>query len=281
MHGLMPLLLWIAFPFLAIAQGPWPSPGVEAQAMGRSGAALSANPWSLYANPALLPSVPAGGAVSVSPSPFGVRELSSCAAVFNHAALSGVFGVGLRAGGYSLFGEYAFACGYGYRLQPDIALGLVLRYTRIAIDGYGSAGLLSADAGIAVRASETVLLGACAWNLNQPRIGAGIRERLPMAFALGTSYEPTPGTRMCAAIVKEDTRPFDVRFGVEYRPIGLVALRAGATSEPGSFSAGFGLLHAGIALNYAVSTHPDLGLQHGISIGLFLRPADGPQSETN
>lgn len=49
----------------------------------------------------------------------------------------------------------------------------------------------------------------------------------------------------------------------------FLILRIGVSSEPDTYSGGFGIVYNFIQADYAVSSHPDLGLTH--QFGLIVR----------
>ena len=257
------------------------TPGGEAAALGGAVTALSGNVWAAFSNPGLLTGVGNGGAVHLSPSPFGVRELSGVSAVFNHGFLSGSLGVGLQAGGFELFREYGVTAAYAHGIGDGISAGASVAYRRLNADGYGGTGFLSVNAGLAAQPSQGLVLAASVWNVNQPRIGTTLRERLPLVIAVGTAYTVHPAARLCLDIQKQDVRPFNTRAGVDVRLNELLAVRAGANTDPGAFTGGIGLTHAGISFDYAVMAHPDLGLVHGLSLAILLDRAARPLTDTN
>ena len=63
---------------------------------------------------------------------------------------------------------------------------------------------------------------------------------------------------------KELDFPFSVHFGIEYPIVKYFILRFGIQNEPNIYSAGLGINYSYFRLDYAVTTHQDLGLTHQV-----------------
>jgi hypothetical protein len=110
--------------------------------------------------------------------------------------------------------------------------------------------------------------GCTLFNLSAPTIGRG-KERLPQAIALGVAYQPLGSLLLAADVVKDVAFPTEVHLGVSYQILDCLSLRAGATDQPSTYSAGIGVLHAFFTLDYGFAVHSELGFTHSFSLTLY------------
>jgi hypothetical protein len=86
------------------------------------------------------------------------------------------------------------------------------------------------------------------------------------------SLSPATGLILNMDIFKDIDFPAELRVGIEYRILNRLALRTGMTTQPDNFSAGLGLSFSYFAVDYAMTSHPDLGITHQFGIQFQLRP---------
>ncbi|MDX1618874.1 MAG: hypothetical protein R3224_08820 [Balneolaceae bacterium] len=265
------LLLSISISLLA-----WPNPPAHAQlimgsrpvAMGQASAALPGLEWALFANPATMHTD------KRSISFFGIRyygfpELTDLAAAANIPTRWGVVGAGAHRYGFDLFSESRIRLGYKNRFR-NFHYGLTLNYTHISQGGgYGSAGAWGVDAGMAAAIFDRFWIGARAVNLNQPAYGKGdSAEPLPRELAVGFSYRMSELTLMAVDVVKDVRFPASFRGGVEITVVNDFYARAGVTTEPNTFSIGFGYSTSLWTVNVAAQHHAELGISPGLDLGI-------------
>jgi len=246
---------------------------VRAIGMGGAGVALPAGAWGAFTNPAAL----AGDrratvAIGLTPSPFGLEELS-------RTAIAGVAGWGrfgaslaaLRAGS-DLYRETTIAAACGYDAGGGMCWGAACTLNSLSIEGYGSAACWGCDAGMLWRIAPLVSLGASAANMNSPspgRSGEGIARTVTAGLAVGGGSPFTVAFDMAV-----DPRfPLELRLGGECVLAGCLAVRAGVTSDPSALCAGVGLTVAPFEVDYAFSRHQELGFTHAFGLQIHF---DGP-----
>ncbi len=243
--------------------------GARMLALSQAGTALPADAWAAASNPALLARQGLTTAVMWSPAPFGLRELSHAAAVVTHDASAFSWSALVQSSGFALYRETeaAFAC--AMTMGGRMHVGTTIGWRDVAIQGYGSAGVLLVDLGAAMEVSDGWVVATVVGAVNRPTIGRS-RERLPITFSLGSSMQVTSHLLLVADAWKDLRHAVQLRFGVEYIPLEQLRLRAGSATEPGRFSAGIGTMIEGIAADYAVVTHSDLGLTHILSVAVAI-----------
>jgi hypothetical protein len=238
----------------------------RAAALSFAVTALPGDVWALYSNPALAAEARQGGGVYFAPSPFGLSALAQGGAVYNHPLSALNLSAGLNSFGNGLYHEISASAACAGRPAEGLMLGAVLNYHQLAIVGYGNSGVLGLDVGAAARVGESVMIGAAAFHVNQPRFGRTLKERLPIVLAVGASCVLDSAVILAADIRRDARSQFCLRVGLEWRALAFLALRVGTGSDPESFSAGVGITWRGAAFHYAAALHPDLGMTHTISL---------------
>lgn len=242
--------------------------GARELAMGQAVTALDSR-WSVFGNPALM------DREKRSVSFFGVRyyglsEITDMAASLTYPTPAGTFGGGVYRYGDELFSENRLRLGYKNAFQ-GFHYGLALNYNHIVQGGgYGSLTALGIDAGLAARIAEGFTVGAKATNINQPSYGSynNISEEPPRELSIGFSYRLSGLALFSSEVVKDVRFPLSYRGGVEVKLFDRLKGRAGITTGPVTYAAGFGYSAERWGVNVAVQQHenPVLGLSPGFDL---------------
>ncbi len=272
--------------------------GTANLAMGSAVTAMPGNLWAAYYNPACLQvkslqggslqggslqggSLQGGslqsralaGAVFYAPSPLGFRELASGGATIRYGWTSVAAAVSLYTSGFALYRESSLSVSAAWQPQAGVRIGLTSHYYNIAIERYGSVAVIGIDAGVLLTLGDGWTAAASVMNLNQPKIGSVIRERLPISISIGLACRPSAKLLLVADVQRNHRYPLHARIGLEYALADFLLLRSGAISEPGRFTAGIGIRYGGIRVDYAFLTHADLEGTH--VFGIEIHPEDG------
>lgn len=264
------LFLWLVVASSADAAfDPFPVSG-RVVSMGGASTALKNDPWAAFSNPAALPTV-AERMISLmySPQPFGLKELARGALTFVEPTSIGAFALSGTRYGFDVYREVTASLSYAHEAVEGIRWGINLSYYSLAIVEYGSAATMGIGVGVLVDLTQSLTWGFNAHNINRPSIGA-VGERLPQMFAVGLGYQPIPRTIIALDVVKDVRYPASMCVGVEYMVLDLLTLRAGTASEPATMHAGLGLEYSLLRLDYAFSSHQQLGLTHQASLSIRL-----------
>jgi hypothetical protein len=254
------------------APGAFEGPPRGARIMGLGGASsgLTGEIWSIPANPASAGTIRERSfAVSITPNPFGIPELTRADAAFLEPFAPGSLAVTASVFGSDLYRESEFSCAAGGALFKRFVVGVSLTWYVLSIRDYGSAWTVGVTAGVLIPFTDRLCIGLGIRNVNAPVIGA-VREPLPQAMHLGFGYHPLPALLIAADIEKDVRFPPHLAVGFEFMPVEALHLRGGTTLEPATYSAGLGLRTAVLRLDYAFSTHPELGRSHTFSVALAL-----------
>lgn len=260
----MLLLLLVCGPDNVQGQGVF---GARALAMG-SVTALPDDNWALFHNPALLPSGPANASFYVMRFA-GMEELTDLAAVVSGELAGGTVSAGVHRYGFELFHETRLRSGYRRRTGP-LFYGALLSYSHISQGGgYGSAGALAVDLGAGALLGERLLFATRAANINRASYGRS-DEILPQELSLGLAWQMSEVAMMVADLVKDVRFPVSFRGGFEIQILSRIHVRTGLTTEPRTWSFGFGYRGLRIEANVAIQRHDVLGMSPGVDIGLLL-----------
>ena len=262
------LILLIVQPASAVFERT--NQGSRAAAMGGALVALTGNEWSVFSNPAALRTI-GGRTVSVfyAPQPFGLKELAHGAVSYIEPTSLGVFAASATRFGFELYRETRLSLSYSNEIGGVVKGGINLNHYSLSIQNYGSASTIGVDVGVLVDVSDEISWGFAAFNLNAPTIGSA-KEKLPQVFSTGITFTPVREATLAASVVKDIHFPAELHIGVEYSLMEMIALRAGTTSDPNTLNAGLGIHYSFVKLDYALSSHNELGITHQFSLSLNL-----------
>jgi len=243
---------------------------VRACGMGGAGLAIAGNVWGGLMNPAALARTRERMiAVSGAPSPFGLEELRRSACTYSEpfgrftASVSGI------RYGYEVYREITLGAACGLDCGCGVRAGVAVTLNSLSIAGYGRGSCIGYDAGILCEIVRGLDLGASASNVNSPSPGL-MRENLPRSVQAGVAFAPAECFIVACDVAEDPRFPAEVRLGAEYTVLGILALRAGISTEPSSCSAGVGVLFFPLEIEYAFSRHQELGFTHRFGLSLHL-----------
>jgi len=240
--------------------------GARSLGTGQTGAALPGNQWAVFSNVALL--VTDERWVSFYGFRYvGISEITDLAASVTVPTKLGSFGAGFHRYGFDLFNRTNIRLGYKKRFSR-FHTGLAVSYSAVQQGGgYGSAGALGIDLGIAAQIIETLWMGVRATNVNQPVYGNS-DEYLPRDLAIGLAYLPSGRMLLSIDAVKDVRFPISLRAGAELELIKGFEARAGITTQPETYSGGFGFTSDRWEINIGVQQHIPLGLSPAVDLGI-------------
>ncbi len=257
----------LIFGFISTAVFAQYSMGAKGLGLGQATTSIHGYEWALFGNPALVSNAEtAVGFYGLRN--YGFAEITDMAAVGSMPTALGVFSGGFHRYGDHLFNETRIRVGYKNEWKM-LHLGIVANYNTISFGkNYGSGSAIGIDAGIAAKITDSFWMGAKSTNLNRPKY-KGIREDLPRELSLGFSYHLNDLAMLTADAVKDVNFPLAYRGGVEVKVIDALKGRVGITTEPLSYSLGFGYRHTRWDVNFAVQKHQLLGFSPGLDFMIF------------
>ena len=254
---------------VAIQSFPQTSPGARQISLAHSDVALSNDAFALFNNPAGLSYVTSlEVGFFYSPSPFEIRELSNGFGAYSQPTSIGTFSSGFMIYGFDLYKETSIALGYGNKVSDNFSFGFTTIYKNISIKNYGNKGFFTFNLGGIAELSQSLNLGFTIENITRTTIG-NEQGQLPVVFWAGLSYKVIKELQIFAAINKEINYDASPRIGAEYKLLEFLHLRFGISNEPDLYAGGIGIVYSYFQFDYAVTSHPDLGLTH--QFGLIIR----------
>jgi len=240
--------------------------GAKEQSMGQTGVALPGSNWAVFSNPALLPDH--HNSISLYAYRFsGFSELTDIAAAGTGTFAWGTAAIGLHRFGFELFNESRLHLAYKNNFD-QFYYGLVLNYNRVNFGNeYGATTAIGFNAGVAAQIIPDLWIAARATNINQPAYGDS-NEELPRDLSMGFSFKPTSIILYSFDIVKDVQFPASIRSGIEVELIENFFGRAGFTTEPTTYTLGFGYEPEFFRFNIAVQRHDVLGLSPSIDLNI-------------
>lgn len=244
------------------------APGARAVAAGQTSVSVPNNAWAVFSNISLLKT----NQRQLSFYGFrysGIAEITDAVAAATIPVGAGAIGAGVHRYGFSLFSETSFRAGYAHGWQ-NLRVGAVVSYTNVQQGGgYGSAGAFGIDLGAGGKIVNPLWFGVRATNINQPAYSGSIEE-LPRELAAGITYVPSPNVMVSAETVKDVRFPISLRAGADIELVHGLRARAGVSTNPQTYSGGFGYSTDRWQINFAVQQHIPLGLSPAIDVGISL-----------
>ncbi|MBR9977690.1 MAG: hypothetical protein KFH87_06330 [Bacteroidetes bacterium] len=238
--------------------------GARAAGMGGAGMAVAGGAESALRNPAMLLAAAGGGVLCVTPARFEMTELASAAAVWTEALAGWNAALALQRFGHELHAEHRIGAIVAVPLAASLAAGVRISALHIGFERYGGTMLPVLDVGVRCMLGGGVQVGAAGFALNMPSIDHD--ERIPAGLSAGVAWRDD-GLLLALDYEKDARVATNLRLGAEYRLLDRLLLRCGASTLTREWTAGFGLRHASLILDYAYALHTELGATHTIGIG--------------
>lgn len=244
--------------------------GARGVALGNATTAMNDYEWALFSNPASL-STDQKKVGFYGLRYYGLAELTDIASVISIPSLFGVGAIGMHRYGGDLYSETRIRAAYKNAWEM-IHLGIVLNYNHINFGGnYGSGGAVTLDVGLAAKVTDNLWFGAKTVNVNRGSYHfEAYDEVLYQDLSIGLSYQLAEKALFSLDMVKDVRFPVSWRGGIEMEVIDKLAGRVGVTTEPVSYSFGFGYDLDFWSINLAVQQHESLGTSPGLDIILKL-----------
>lgn len=242
------------------------SMGAKLVSMGQAGVALPYTEWALFSNSALL-TVNQNSASFYRFRYVGISEITDIAAVLNLQTRFGTMGFAIHRYGFNLFSENRLMIGFKKSFGTFHA-GISTGYYHVSQGGnYGSAGAFGVNIGVAAELVDGLWIGARATNINYPSYGNS-DEIVPRDLSLGFSYQLAVNTLLSMEAMKDVMFPLSLRSGLQIELIPSLFARAGFTSNPETYSFGFGYTPDRWSINIGIQQHNPLGLSPALDLGI-------------
>lgn len=240
--------------------------GAKQISISNSGAALSNDVFALFNNPAGLAQLSWREiGVFYSPSPFGLKELANGFISYNEPFSFGSLSLGGMTYGFDLYKESKILLGFSHNFSNIFFAGIVINYHSVSIANYGNDSKFYLNAGGLAYLTDNLRWGFYINNINRATFG-NEDNQIPIIFNTGFSFNVIDNMSFNAGLEKDINYNASLKFGIDYYILDNLSIRSGFSNEPSEYSAGIGINFSYFSLNYAVFTHPDLGLTHQAGI---------------
>jgi len=168
-------------------------------------------------------------------------------------------GLDVAHSGVEAYQEQRFRLMYGRRLGANFYLGGSADVMRVSAQEYGSANGFTFGIGMLARALPNLWIGARIQNPFQQKVGD---YDTASSLRIGASWKTSDILVLLAETEKTLERPVQAKAGIEYRPVEMLAVRAGVRAG-GTARIGFGAglrLKNGLSLDVGSEWHPSLGI---------------------
>jgi hypothetical protein len=236
-----------------------------AVSLGGLGVAVQGGAQRVFTNPAAVRLSHAEVTFTITPLPFGLPELQRLGIAASIPAGAVQTTVAIERTGFDLYRETTVSIAAGLPVSDMLSLGCAASLYHLAIRRYGTALTIGLHSGVIVGFGANVACGLVIRNWNVPRLGdAG--DRLEPEAAFGIAWRPDSPIEVLCDLSHQLGYPSCLHLGTRWTPLDEFELRMGATTDPGSLSAGFGIRMGSLTADYACRYHPVLGDTHLFSI---------------
>ncbi len=262
------LLIFFLLFTLCFAAFPQYNPGAKQIALANSDVALANDVFAVFTNPAGLSQLNwREVGLYYSPAPFGFSELANGFIAYNEPFSFGSVGIGAMTYGFELYRESKFIAAFSYNYENKFLVGVGINYHNVSIKKYGSTSTFYLDLGALIYFTDYIRWGFSVHNINHSTFG-NYEDQIPVILNTGLSIDVINNLSLNTSVEKDIRYNASICVGLDYRIIKYLSLRTGFSNEPSRYTAGIGLHYSFLNLDYAVFTHPDLGLTH--QAGLIL-----------
>ena len=268
------LTIILVFVFFSNATGQmnFNALGARARGMGDASVALedSFSPFNNIGGTAAIEEITA---VAAYENRFNFKHFQHFGAGFMLPLAPGVISLTAQKIGAEYYNEQNYGIGFSNKLG-FVSLGIQLNYTQYHIAETGTKGVPSLAFGGVAKLLPSLSFGAHIYNLNQAKISKEENLYLPVILKSGLSYEPAQSLIIGVEIEKDIDKEARIKGGLEYQVIKKFSLRTGISSFPYQHHFGLGFSPTLFSIDYALTTHANLGLIHQMSLVYkFRRPS--------
>lgn len=206
-----------------------------------------------------------GYAIVAWKQPFGLDELS-VTTVHAGVGLGCVgFSATFTAGGFDLYGDETEKIGVSLAPFPNVSIGARLTRTAMRIKGFGSAEVMSADAGFVYRPVDSVILAAAFEDIANSSLGES-KEPLDGVTRFAASWRMADRVTLLAGICDVPRWDPSVSAGFTVQAAGPLTIGVMGGNEPDRIEFLVRVAVSRVRFAWRGGWQPDLGMTHGCSL---------------
>ena len=241
--------------------------GAPYHAMGNTGVAMESI-YSLTNNTAGIARINTVNAAIAYQPHFLSSELRSQAA-YLVMPIRNIGTIGFSANNYGISGTSSFLNirGVYARNFGDMILSSIsANYHRYYIQDYQSENRFSADLGFMLILNESINIGAYFRNISFSKFDDDIEQYLPREAGVGVSYKVSKQVTINTDAIYDWYEAMNYRLGFAYSIDDIIIARAGVSSGPTQYYAGFGLKFKAFQVDFSSSFHHRLGTSPQVAL---------------
>lgn len=198
---------------------------------------------------------------------FLLKELMYKQVGFALPLKAGTIGLVANHSGTGQYSEMKAGLSFARKFGKYFSVGIQLTYLRIHIsEDYGNKNLVSCEIGLMYHADRHLTVGVQLLNPVPVKINDYPMEQLPGLIVAGISYSFSRDFMATLEAEKDLEHPLILRAGAEYHMVSHAYARIGISTNPTSFSFGFGLEFGRITIDMASGYHQALGFSPSGSV---------------
>lgn len=225
--------------------------------------AITVDAFSFPANQAALAAIQNFSAGVYGEKRFLMQDLAFYQAAFALPTSSGNFGILANYFGNTVYNESAFGLAYARRMGK-IDAGVQFNYFMMKANNYGAASSINFEGGAIFHVTDRFQTGIHIYNPTGVKIGKNGEEKLPVIYSAGVGYDVSEIFFIGAEAEKAESRPLNIKAGIQYSFHEKLFCQTGVTTATSSFYFGFGVLLNEIRIDVTASLHPNLGITPGL-----------------
>lgn len=262
------LLLMTMLGWSPVLQAQLITVGAQSAALGNQAFAIEAGAANVLLNPAMLVGLDETTLWAQYYRPFGLPDLSVHGVAGAVARQNSSIGIGWVGIGHELYREQVFAVAAAVRVAPILVAGTTLKYHAVEIEHYGRTSHQGVSFGLALHATQRVLIGSVLKNVLSAS-GGSRGTSLPRESITGIRIRMVRGADALLELRHAQHFAPSLSVGVILPLTSFLQLR-GATglNTPEELSTGLSLHVASLHLHYAFQSHPVLPATHVFSLTL-------------
>ncbi|SOE20843.1 hypothetical protein SAMN06298216_1324 [Spirosomataceae bacterium TFI 002] len=243
--------------------GPEPI-GARGWGMGNAMVALPQD-QSVFYNPAGVGFLDNNFASASFHAPLDLPRLSTAGLNTNIALKPLNLGLGIERFGDHLYNESKIGITLAKKIDR-IALGIKGSYFNASAQDVNSNSTVLMEFGVMAMLQSSLRIGFHAYNITAAKLF--LDQRIPTVLRGGFAFEPSEKITITGEVESIPSEFTFVKAGLEYQIANFLALRTGINSRVKSNHFGLGYMGKKWNLDYALHTHPSLGLSNHLTLKL-------------
>lgn len=264
---------WLICPFLAVAQS-LPT-GTEAAGVGFASVSMNGS-MGMWGNAAGLSTVRKQQLLAGYENRYGIADgLNAIQAGFIQPLGTSTAALSFYRFGDALYSQHKLSLSVGHQLG-QFRGGLRLSQHQYSMEGADTRYALLIDAGAIAVLSKQVDVGMHITNISRARVSRQTDERVPTTLSVGFNYHPDEHLKVLGELAYALDQSPIIKVGLAYQPLKFAVFRTGVnTGEETLLFLGLGLRHRVVHFDYALETHPLLGISQHFGLAYQLKADAG------